>query len=50
MEILKSQLDTVLGSQFWVTLLEQGLGTMTSTGPFPLQLTCDSVKGVLCCG
>lgn len=39
-------LDVVLGSPFWVSLLEQGVDKMTSRGPFPLQPSCDYVKFV----
>jgi len=45
LEIFKSHLDTVLGNQLYVPLLEQGvLDQMTSRGPFPPQPFCDSVK------
>lgn len=37
----KCRLDMVLGSQLWVSLLEQGLDQMASRSPFQPQLSCD---------
>ncbi|QDZ82733.1 hypothetical protein D0440_26055 [Priestia megaterium] len=42
-EIVKTQLDTVLGDLLWVTPLEQGgLDQIISRGPFQPQPFCDS--------
>ena len=43
LEISKRQLDVVLGNLLWVALLEQGVGQMTSRGPFQPQPLWDSV-------
>lgn len=48
-EMFKNYIETVVGKQLWVSLLEQRVGpdSLTSRGPFPPQPSCDSVKMVM---
>ena len=41
LEAFQSRLDMALGTLFWVSLKEQGLGQVASRGPFSFQLSCE---------
>ena len=44
MEVFRSRLDTVLGSQLWVALLEQGVGADDLQRCLQPQPACDLAK------
>jgi len=44
LEVVRNCLDMVVGNLLWVSLLEQRLSLLTSSGSFPPQTLCNSME------